>query len=91
MKRRKFTPAFKTKVVLDALKERQTTSELAVKYQITPQQISSWKREFLNGAEQVFGSKKKSQKDLAQQEKEELLKVIGQQKIDIDFLKKALM
>ena len=90
MTRRKFTSTFKTKVVLEALKERNTTTELAEKYKVSPQQISTWKREFVNNAEQVFGSKKKSKKDAAQEEKESLLKVIGQQKVEIDFLKKVL-
>ncbi|MBP2833746.1 transposase [Aquimarina sp. U1-2] len=54
MTRRKFTPNFKTKVVLEALKERHSLAELAQKYQIHPTQISSWKRDFLSGAEQVF-------------------------------------
>ena len=46
MKRRKFTSKFKTKVVLESLKERQTVAELAQKYEIHPTQISAWKREF---------------------------------------------
>ena len=90
MSRRKFTSAFKTKVVLEALKERSTTSELALKYKISPQQVSTWKREFLNNAEQVFGSPAKSKKDKESEERDTLLKVIGQQKVEIDFLKKAL-
>ncbi len=51
MTRKKFTPKFKTKVVLEALKERLSNQELAQKFDIHPQQISTWKREFLNGAE----------------------------------------
>jgi transposase len=47
MSRRKFTSKFKTKVVLESLKERQTLSELARKYEVQPQQISSWKKDFL--------------------------------------------
>ena len=43
MTRRKFTSKFKTKVVLEALKERQTVKELAQKFEITPQQIDTWK------------------------------------------------
>jgi hypothetical protein len=39
--RRKFTDAFKTEVDLDALKEKTTTSELAVKYNLFPTQISA--------------------------------------------------
>jgi Transposase and inactivated derivatives len=91
MTRRKFTAKFKKDVVIEALRERITTNELAQKHGVSPQQISTWKREFLNNAEQVFGGKKKTKKDEAEQEKEALLKIIGQQKVDIDFLKKALM
>jgi len=83
MKRRKFTSKFKTKVVLEALKERQTVAELA-------QKISAWKKEFLEGAEQVFESGKKSPKTEAEQEKDRLLKTIGQLKMDVDFLRDAL-
>ena len=91
MTRRKFTAKFKKDVVIEALRERLTTTELAQKHQLSPQQISSWKREFLDNAESVFGGKRKTKKDEAAQEKEALLKIIGQQKVDIDFLKKALM
>jgi len=52
MKRRKFTSKFKTKVVLEALKERQSLAELAQKYQLHPNQISTWKKEFLAGGKQ---------------------------------------
>ena len=42
--RRKFTTAFKTKVVLEALKERQTLSELAEKFELHPNQITTLKK-----------------------------------------------
>ena len=90
MKRRKFTSQFKTKVVLEALKERQSARELAERFKISPQQISTWKREFLDNADQVFGGKKKSKKSEKEEQKDELLRVIGQQKVEIDFLKKVL-
>lgn len=90
MTRRKFTAKFKTKVVLEALKERQTTNELAQRFDVAPQQISTWKREFLNNAEDVFAKAPKSKKSEAEEKEERLLKTIGQQKVEIDFLKKAL-
>ena len=90
MKRRKFTSKFKTKVVLEAFKERESAAELAQKYELHPSQISTWKREFLDGAEEVFASGKKSRKSEADQEKDRLLKTIGQLKMDNDFLKDAL-
>ena len=90
MTRRKFTSKFKTKVVLEVLKERNSIAELAQKYQLQPTQISNWKREFLGAAESVFDKGNKSPKTEAEQEKERLLKTIGQQKVEIEFLKDAL-
>lgn len=89
MKRRKFTSKFKTKVVLEALKERSTIAELAQKFELHPNQINTWKKEFLSGAEDVFDSPSsaKSEEDL---EKDRLLKTIGQLKVENDFLKDAL-
>lgn len=90
MKRRKFTSGFKLKVVLESLKERQTLAELSQKFEVSPQQISTWKREFLEGAESVFGSGKPTPKNEAESERDILLKTIGELKVANDFLKKAL-
>ena len=76
--------------MLESLKERHSLTELAQKYELHPNQISTWKREFLEGAEQVFDSGKKSPKSEADQEKDRLLKAIGQLKVENDFLKDAL-
>ena len=91
MTRRKFTSKFKTKVALEAIKEQKSLSELAEKFDLHPNQISQWKREFLNNAENVFDSgKPKSKKTEAEEREEGLLKMIDQQKVELDFLKKAL-
>lgn len=87
MKRRKFTTKFKTKVVLEALSERSTVQELAKKHELHPNQISKWKAEFLSKAESVFDSGSKASDH--QEDTEKLYKVIGQQKVEIDFLRKA--
>lgn len=90
MKRRKFTSTFKVKVVLEALKERQTLAELSQKFEISPQQISTWKREFIAGAEEVFSYGKSSPKSEAEMERDTLLKTIGELKVANDFLAKTL-
>lgn len=59
--RRKFSSKFKTKVVLEALKERSTLQELASKFEIHPNQITTWKKEFLENASSTFDTK--GQKD----------------------------
>lgn len=90
MTRKKYTSKFKFKVVLEALKDRQTMAELAQKYKVTPQQISQWKRAFLDEGEAVFHKGKSSKKSEAEQEKDKFLKIIGEQKVAIDFLKESL-
>ena len=45
--RRKFSSKFKTKVVLEALKEQLTMQELASKHGLQSTQISKWKKEFI--------------------------------------------
>ncbi len=90
MGRRKFTSDFKTKVVLEALKERSSLAELSQKHELHPQQITKWKRDFLAGASSVFSKPQLSARDEAEVEKARLLQIIGEQKVELDFLKKKL-
>ncbi len=57
--RRKFTADFKAKVLIEALKERMTLSELSEQYEIYPNQIQKWKQEFVSWLTGVFETKKK--------------------------------
>lgn len=90
MTRRKFTSKFKTKVVLEALKERSTLAELGQKFDLHPNQITRWKQEFLSKADSVFKESSKSKKTEAEERETKLLKTIGQLKVENDFLKDAL-
>lgn len=86
--RRKFSPGFKAKVAIEALKEQMTLQELASKFEVHANQISTWKQEFISNASVVFESKPvKQDSDV---DKEKLFKVIGEQKVEIDFLKHVL-
>ena len=88
-KRREFSSKFKAKVALEAIKERHTLSELAEKYELHPNQITAWKKEFLNNAEEIF-AKKTSKKNDTDRELAKLYQKIGQLEIEKDFLKKSL-
>ncbi len=52
--RRKFSSEFKSKVVLEAIAERQSLNELAEKFDLDSNQISEWKRKFLSKAHLIF-------------------------------------
>ena len=86
--RRKFTASFKTKVVLEALKERATLQELASKFELQPNQITLWKKEFLNNASAAF--EKESKNDDSEKEKDKLYGKIGRLEVENDFLRKVL-
>lgn len=90
--RRKFTADFKAKVVIEALKERNTIEELARKYELHPNQITTWKKEFLEKAGSIFSSNVEGsdEKEKLEAEKEKLYAQIGQLKVENDWLKKKL-
>jgi len=91
--RRTFSAEFKAKVALEAIKEIKTISELAQHYQIHPNQISTWKKEFLQNADKVFDAGKDEAEQIRQlqREKEELVQQIGQLTVDINWLKKKVL
>lgn len=90
--RRKFSAEFKAKIAIEAIKERLTLEEIARKYEIHPNQVSQWKKVFLANAATAFtfGDESTSEK---QQEAtlNKLYAQIGQQKVEIDWLKKKLL
>jgi len=89
-KRRTFSAAFKLKVILAALQERETLSELAQKHDLHPNQISKWKTDFLDNAAHYLQAPDKGSKDKDQVELNALYAKIGQLQMELDFLKKKL-
>ena len=54
--RRKFSGDFKARVALEALRGDKTIQEIASKHKLHPNQISSWKRQAIEGLAEVFSS-----------------------------------
>ena len=68
--RRKFTAEYKARVVLEAIKEHKSLSELAEQFELHPNLISIWKREFLENAASVFSKGNEDKKTIQDAEKE---------------------
>ena len=87
--RRTFGKDFKSKVVLEALKEKDTIEVLAKKYELLPNQISLWKSEAIRNISSVFSNEKtvvpKNEIPI-----EKLYARIGELTLQVDFLKKKL-
>ena len=91
-KRRHYDANFKVRVVLATLQEGKTLAELASEFDVHPNQIRNWKAEFLEKVAGVFGGNKADQDMLRslQEERDSLHQRIGQQSMEIEFLKKSL-
>ena len=59
--RRKLTPEFKAKVVIEALREQSTLVDIVKKYEITQAQLSRWKKVFLANDAAAFGGSEQQQ------------------------------
>ena len=55
-KRRRFTAEFKARVALDALRGDKTIQEIATKHKVHPNQVSTWKRQAMDGLGEVFSN-----------------------------------
>jgi len=87
--RRKFSNEFKAKVAMEALKERQSLPDLALKFEIHPTQINKWKKDFIDNASAAFDTKGKRDDD-DHVDVDHLYSKIGRLEIERDFLKKNL-
>ncbi len=90
IKRGYHTAKLKAKVAVEALREGQTTAELASKFQIDACQVNRWKTELLEGAEEVFSVKRGRKKADEQREIDELYMKIGKLEVKNEFLEGKL-
>ncbi|MDP2517937.1 IS3 family transposase [Shimia thalassica] len=87
-KRRNFTDQFKAKAALEALRGDKTVQETAAKHQLHPNQVSTWKRQAIDGMADVFSGGKQSGPTEA--EIKELHAKIGGLAVENDFLSEGL-
>jgi putative transposase len=88
MKRKQYDGAFKARVVLEALRERRTVSELASYYKVHPTVIAKWKKQAVRGLAELFSDKRERDQQDQQALQEQLYRQIGQLTMELDWLKK---
>lgn len=87
--RRKFGKALKAKVALEAIKGIKTVNEIASIYEVHPNQVSLWKKLAIEKLPDAMADgRSKQARDKKPVEEEKLHQKIGQQAVEIDFLKK---
>jgi len=85
--RKKHSAAFKAQVAIEAIKEQETLSELAKRFEVHPQMISNWKREFISRSTEIFSSKAPDEE--AVKREKALYEKIGRLEVEVDFCKRV--
>lgn len=89
--RRKHSPEFKLKAVMEILKGEKTATQLAGELGVHPIVLSDWKKHFLEVGSQIFEKPRKASKmGEDAREKAELFEQIGRLKMENEWLKKKL-
>jgi transposase len=88
--RRRFAANFKSRVALEALRGDKTIQEIASKYKVHPNQVSTWKRQAMEGLGAVFSNGADKSHTDHEDEIHDLHAKIGQLTVERDFLAKGL-
>ena len=88
--RRRFTSEFKARVALEAPRGDKTVQEIAAKHQVHPNQVSTWKRQAMDGLSAVFSNGADHEQGDREAEVRDLHAKIGQLTVERDFLAKGL-
>jgi transposase-like protein len=88
-KRKSYSPQFKAKVALAALKNDEPIAELAARFEVHPTMINNWKRALIDSAVDIFDKGQKTRKQ-TENKVDDLYRQIGQLKVENDFLSKKL-
>lgn len=88
--KKQFSPDYKVKVVLEALKGLKSPSEIASIYEVHPTQIGFWKKRLVEQAPTLFAGKGKKETPNQQKLIDDLYRIIGQRDIELEWLKKNM-
>jgi len=88
--RRRFTADFKAKVALGALRGDRTIQEIASRHKVHPNQVSTWKRQAMDGLGAVFSTGADQASRDHDAEVHDLHAKIGQLTVERDFLARGL-
>ena len=88
--RKNYTSDYKTKLILEVLREEETINEIASKYGVHPNQLSRWKKAVIECMPEILEDKRK--RDVRAAEAQELIQElygqIGELSSKLNWLKK---
>jgi transposase-like protein len=85
--RRKFSPEFKSQIVLQLVSGEKSLAQVCREHQLTSQMVNQWKQQFLAHARHAFEPEAVTQAD--QQRIAELERMVGKLTMELEIAKKA--
>ena len=86
--RKQFTAGFKAKIALEAIKGHRTAQEIGSIYGVHPTQVTTWKKQLVQEAAEIFTRGGVYDKEAIEEEKAELYEQIGRLQMELDWLQK---
>ena len=89
-KRRRFAAKFKKKVALEALRGGRAVQQLASEHDVHPNQVSQWKRQAVEGLDEVFAARRGKAASEHEAVVKELHAKIGELTVEREFFRRGL-
>lgn len=88
--RKQYSPKFKARVAIEAIRGERTLSQLGSQFKVHPIQIAKWRKSALEQLPEVFVDGRKSKNGNGAANNDALYEEIGRLKVELDWLKKKV-
>ena len=88
--RKKFEPAIKARVALEALKGEKTAAQISSEYGVHATQVTQWKQELIQRSADLFAKPDNTMAKQHEEMTDKLHKTIGEITMENNWLKKKL-
>ena len=88
--RKQYSPNFKARVAIDAIRGEKTLSQLGSQYKVHPIQIAKWRKSAMEHLPELFVDGRTKKSAVAEAGNDALYEEIGRLKVELDWLKKKV-
>jgi transposase-like protein len=88
--RRQYSPKFKARVAVEAIRGEKTLSQLGSQFKVHPIQIAKWRKAALEQLPELFVDGRTRKGHGGEANNDALYEEIGRLKVELDWLKKKL-
>jgi transposase-like protein len=88
--RKQYSPKFKARVAIEAIRGEKTLSQLGSQFKVHPIQIAKWRKSALEQLPELLVDGRKSKSGNGEADSDALYEEIGRLKMELDWLKKKV-